>query len=47
MLQHTENWGRICWEKLSDQDINPIPVQSTARGSQYSSTLVVKWCKWD
>ena len=37
MPQHTENWGGTFWGKISDQNIKPIPEQSTARGSQYSS----------
>ena len=32
MPQHTENWGGTFWGKKSDQNINPIPEQSTARG---------------
>ena len=37
MPQHTENWVGTFGEKISDQNINPIPVQSFVRDGQYSS----------
>ena len=27
MPQHTESWGGAFWEKISDQNIHPIPEQ--------------------
>ena len=41
MLQHTENWVGTFGGKISDQNINSIPVQSFVRDRQYSSGQTV------
>ena len=41
MLQHTENLVQIFWEKISDQNINPIAGQVFVSDGQYCNGQTV------
>ena len=41
MPQHTENLVGIFWEKISDQNMNPIAEQVFVRDGQYSNGQTV------